>query len=331
MIKFKGGEMMKKKTTQEQDAEIIQLYINGMSSYKIANYFNNEFSRATVDNILYRYNITKNDRKENIEYYPYKGNSKTNIEQEKEIINLYLSGMSQETISNYYNGYFAKGTIRNILRKNNIQSRNRSAQHKDIFNEEYFSIINHQNKAYYIGLLLTDGSISLREHSEPTVRIELNKRDKYIIEQFKNELQSNNKIADTKKDCVSFRVTSQTMVNDLEKYYVIPQKTKLTQLPVLEEKYMPHLIRGILDGDGWVYRQSSKKVYFGFCGSELLMAQIRDYLHQTLNLYPVKIGLYENKIPQILYGSKHDVKAFYEFIYKDAEIYMNRKKDKFVV
>jgi hypothetical protein len=182
-------------------------------------------------------------------------------------------------------------------------------------------------------LLLTDGSISLREHSEPTVRIELNKRDKYIIEQFKNELQSNNKIADTKKDCVSFRVTSQTMVNDLEKYYVVPQKTKLTQLPILEEKYMSHLIRGILDGDGWVSGRltKGKRSPFGFCGSELLMIQIRDYLHQTLNLYPVKIGLYENKIPQILYGSKHDTKAFYDFIYQDAEIYMKRKKDKFVV
>jgi len=324
---------MKKKTTQEQDIEIIQLYINGMSSFKIAEYFNNNFSRGTVDNILRKYNITKNDRKEDIVYYPYNGNCKATTEQESEIIQLYYSGMSQQSISEYFKGYLGRSTIRNILKNNNIQCRNRGAWHKDIFNEEYFTLINHQNKAYYIGLLLADGSISLREHSDPTIRIELNKRDKYIIEEFKSDLKSSNIIADTKKDCVSFRVTSQKMVNDLSQYYIIPQKTKTTQLPSLPEEYMPHLIRGLFDGDGWVSSglTKSKKTPFGFCGSEMLVTQFRDYLVNKINLSAVKVGIYKDKIPQIIFNSKHDISAFYNYIYQDAEVYMSRKKDKFII
>lgn len=262
-----------------------------------------------------------------------KGNYKQTLEQEKEIIQLYNSGKSQQQIANYYNGFFASTTISNILRRNNIKTRNRGAWHKDHFNENYFENIDHQNKAYFIGLLLTDGSISLRENSEPAIRIELNNRDKYIIEKFKNEIESQNKIADTRKNCVSFRVTSQKMVDDLAKHYVVPQKTKITQLSNISEELMPHLIRGIFDGDGWVSScwGKNKKTPFGFCGSEILMTQIRDYLVKVINLSLVKIGIYENKIPQILFSSKHDVKAFYEYIYKDAETYMTRKKDKFVI
>jgi len=40
------------------------------------------------------------------------------------------------------------------------------------------------------------------------------------------------------------------MATDLEKFGVVPRKTLLTFLPSLSPELMPHLIRGIIDGDG---------------------------------------------------------------------------------
>ena len=261
-----------------------------------------------------------------------KGKFKANIEEQLQIVDLYKSGLSQQQICNKFNGYFARRTIGNILKYYNVEARNKN-YNKDYFNEDYFKIIDNQNKAYFIGLLLADGNIYKRHGSEPTIRIELNSRDKYIIEKFKEELKSKNTISNTAKNCVSFRIISQKMANDLSKYYIIPNKTFKTQLPILEEKYMSHLIRGIFDGDGWVsgYLSKSGRTPFGFCGTELLVTQIRDYLSDKINIHKAKIGLYEGKIPQILYNSINDVKTFYNYLYQDAELYLIRKKEKFII
>jgi hypothetical protein len=40
------------------------------------------------------------------------------------------------------------------------------------------------------------------------------------------------------------------MAEDLSKYGVVPRKSYYTYLPKIDDKYMNHLIRGILDGDG---------------------------------------------------------------------------------
>lgn len=40
------------------------------------------------------------------------------------------------------------------------------------------------------------------------------------------------------------------MAKDLSKYGVIPRKTLVSFLPTIDDQYMNHLIRGILDGDG---------------------------------------------------------------------------------
>ena len=261
-----------------------------------------------------------------------KGDFKASIEEQLEIIELYKSGLSQQQICDKYNGCFARRSIGNILKHYHIEARNRN-YNKDYFNENYFEIIDNQNKAYFIGLLLADGNISERYGSEPTIGIELNNRDKYIIERFKEELKSKNKVSDTAKNCISFRITSQKMANDLSQYYIIPNKTFKTQLPILEEKYMSHLIRGIFDGDGWVsgYLSKSGKTPFGFCGTELLVTQIRDYLSDKINIHKAKIGLYEGKVPQIIYNSINDIKTFYNYLYQDAELYLTRKKDKFII
>lgn len=63
------------------------------------------------------------------------------------------------------------------------------------------------------------------------------------------------------------------MANDLQKYSVVPRKTLITYLPDIDDKYMNHLMRGILDGDGGIRAEQTIKNnrfahYIAFCGNQ---------------------------------------------------------------
>ena len=56
-------------------------------------------------------------------------------------------------------------------------------------------------------------------------------------------------------------------------------------MPLIKNDLMSHLIRGIIDGDGWI----TKRGQIGLCGNYQLVSQVKDYLVDTLNVYNVKI------------------------------------------
>lgn len=76
------------------------------------------------------------------------------------------------------------------------------------------------------------------------------------------------------------------MKKDLEKYGIVPQKTYSVEMPQLDEIMMPHLIRGMIDGDGWI---SYKSHQLGFCGNEKTVTQLKEYLVKLLKVYDVKV------------------------------------------
>lgn len=120
------------------------------------------------------------------------------------------------------------------------------------------------------------------------------------------------------------------MCDDLSKYGMIEEKTWKTFLPTIDDNLMPHLIRGLIDGDGWItlYKPQTRKYGcgLGFCGNKDLVLGVRDYLCNKLNVYPVKHTL-RNKLHQILWCSAKDVAKISNYIYENSNIYLTRKYD----
>ena len=93
-------------------------------------------------------------------------------------------------------------------------------------------------------------------------------------------------------------------------------------MPILNEEYMPHLIRGMIDGDGWI---SYKTHSVGFCGNEKCVTQLRDYLCVILNVYNVKVIKHRN-IYMVNWASRKDVKNICEYLYQNKkDCYIERK------
>lgn len=147
------------------------------------------------------------------------------------------------------------------------------------------------NKAYLLGLILTDGNLGKNRYS---IRIDLQARDRQILDDisliFGGEVGQRFSKGKLKSCCWGLRVKGfedrnwVDIYNQLENFHIIPSKTGHEELTILSENLMPYFLRGLWDGDGSFYirkRKSTEYVLAEFCSSTLLFAQqIRDFLFQ---------------------------------------------------
>lgn len=288
------------KISFELENKIIEIYNSGKSMKQIGNDFH--ISNTTVFNVLKRNNI-KTRTKGGI----YKIND-TNV------IELYKAGNSSSDIAKKYN--VTHNTIINILEKNNIKRDN--IYHNINLISDYFHKIDSYDKAYFLGFLITDGSVFGN-----LVKLEIFEEDKYILETFANKTNNSNIIYKNKsRPHCAFCVKRKEWVDDLKQYGVIPNKTFKTFLPNLSHEMMPHLIRGLIDGDGWITYKSHA---IGFCGNYDLVLQLRDFLVNELNVYNVSIVKHIN-IYQVSWANKKDIIKICNYIYQDKQdCYLIRK------
>jgi len=103
---------------------------------------------------------------------------------------------------------------------------------------------------------------------------------------YKSKRQKNNNISETS----TLGWYSTEMANDLAKFGVVPRKTSTVDMPILNETVMPHLIRGMIDGDGCVsINSTTNKISCSFCGNEQSVTHLRDYLVSHLHIFNSKI------------------------------------------
>ena len=127
------------------------------------------------------------------------------------------------------------------------------------------------------------------------------------------------------------------MAQDLSQYGVIPRKSLFTYLPSnVPNNLMDHVIRGIFDGDGSIQAKINNKDShnrflhsFSFCGSHKLMEDISNYCleHLNLDVNPKVYDYHDRELSDIKIQNKNDMYQFGEWLYKDASIYLIRKKE----
>lgn len=301
---------MAKRTSPEIEKEIIKSYNSGLSMAECGKQYH--VSNTTVLAILNRNNIPKRT-KGGIYALP-----------EKEIIQRYKSGESCQAIADSFKVTFH--SISNILERYNIPRNNKYSNKK--LDENYFEKIDRPDKAYFLGFMLTDGNVSLKGN---IIRLALSSKDEEILQIFKEKTGNESKLVireDDKHNEKIFQLRSSKWKKDLSTYGVVPRKTSIAYMPILNSSLMPHLIRGMIDGDGWI---SAAGHQLGFCGNEQTVTQLRDYFVKTLNVYNVKILKTRVNLWQVAWASKKDIQKIGDFIYKDKEnCFLTRKYNNFL-
>lgn len=247
-----------------------------------------------------------------------------------ELIEKYRNGMSQKDLMREYSCSFE--AVSNLLKACNVPIKDCSSElrHRIGDTYTYFENIDSEDKAYFLGFLITDGCVySPKVRSQKQVKLSLNARDEYILELFKQETGATQKITGN-NDMRAISICSNKMVEDLSKYGVVERKTDKVFLPTLNESLMPHLLRGIWDGDGCFYQhpKTGRKLFQLCSASLLLIEQINDHLVNSKIIIGGSTTSYGTYYSYNLWKAG-DVKSFGKYIYEGAVTYLERKKEKF--
>ena len=228
------------------------------------------------------------------------------------------------------------------------------------FNEHYFDSIDNEHKAYWIGFIWSDGYLGYRirenNREEYNLKLTLMKDDYQHLEKFNNDLNGNYKVHYYNYGQSAFKPTfpQEARLFITNKYFgeilrnrygIVPCREDCDKLVQnIPEHLISHFIRGIVDADGSFCHytvQEGKNIHDKYsikiCGTEPVLRYIEQYL--------IKIGLIDSIERKLLKRHKEDDKDarcrtlsfsgrnnvinILNFLYKDADIYLDRKYKKY--
>ena len=261
-------------------------------------------------------------------------------EEKTELFEMFKTGKySGNQLTNYFP--ISQVAINALLRRNGYDAKSASElKRKYPIVEDFFDDINTEEKAYILGLLYADGyndtnrnsvSLGLKETDREildkiTVLIQPTKPLQYINTQnngFKNSQNQYRLVMESRK--ISQRLIELGCGKAKTHNLVFPTGT---QVP----KYLQrHFIRGYFDGDGSVSGDKQKQL--SFAGTIDFLLHLQQILIEELGFSKTKLDQRhkerEDEIRSLRYCGINQCITFRDWLYKDATICMERKKNIF--
>lgn len=248
-----------------------------------------------------------------------------------EIISKYNDGKTLDELSKEY------GVLRQTIGEyvNNFGQGTRDSQYKIgqkrlyKVNENYFENIDTEDKAYWIGFLLTDGCVS-RDYRGilSIIGLQIQNGDAKHLDKFVKCLDSNYPVCVNRSNnnSVSVRIFSEKMCKDLSKYGIVERKTYLCKKPDhIPSDLERHFWRGCIDGDGGVYNYTNTKNLVLYGNFELL----NSFVDYCKNLGIEKNSIYKDIRTKQTYrfyiSDRHELNLILNNLYSNCSIYLDRK------
>lgn len=246
------------KYSHSDKRKILYMYQHIKNSKKLIEYLNLKYNYnltlSSIQSLASKYGVNKLNK------YPtsIRQVSKEDIDKIK---TMYEQGSSGSEIAHMF-GYKTRNSIYQILDSVDIARRNTNDIQHDKKSYKHFDIskIDTEFNAYFLGLLYTDGYVHNNKSTHQHY-IQLTLKDKDVMDFISEHIKC--KVTNIKKNnCIHYRIQLHgiDLVNQVEKYGIIQAKTK-TLLPTLDDSInVKYLLRGIIDGDGWV-RKDGKEFF----------------------------------------------------------------------
>lgn len=244
----------------------------------------------------------------------------------KEFIRLYQEGNSLSKIALSYST--TRHTISKYLKENNIEIDNGFFKNKYSFDKTFFKKIDTEEKAYILGFIFADGNITKNNvfqlclsEIDVDVLIKINKAINSSYPIYSRPSHGGYINARPQK---YIRITSKELYNDLYKLNV---KNKDHIKKLIPKELFRHFIRGVFDGDGCIAKYSRKNEceFYIMAEKTLLFEFIDEFALNNINFKSPK---YIKNIYKIRKSGILNIIKIYDFLYKDATIYLDRKYNK---
>jgi intein-encoded DNA endonuclease-like protein len=237
----------------------------------------------------------------------------------------------------------SKITLRNVCTKYNIcrptfsvylKNKGVSLRKKVSADDTIFDVIDTEEKAYWLGFLYADGSISYKTNfpTRYVCELTLQKQDLEHIQKFKDFLKTEQKIEYREKvQAYRLMISSKYMVESLIDKGCIPKKSLVLKFPTKEqvpEHLQKAFIRGYFDGDGCLSLQKNGRLAnLTILGTEEFLLDLAKNLNLIYSLKKEKQHVNNTwNLPFLRFEGIW----FLNYIYHDSTIHLNRKYEKYL-
>lgn len=249
------------------------------------------------------------------------------------VIDLYNKGNGCYKIAKKFN--CSPSTINNFLKKCGIEtSKTPNSYRKYKLNENYFEKIDTEEKAYFLGLIYSDGCLY-----KNILSVSLVKDDSHILERFLFFLESESKLYDipprkkTHQPQKKLMISNSKLREDLILLGVTEKKSLNLKFPTEDQvpkKFLNHFIRGVFDGDGSIFsydRKINNKTYteigLSIISSNEFIIGLKDTVGYG-NVYVTNNG----KNSFISFKKKNEIENMVDYLYDNSTIFLKRKREK---
>ena len=203
-----------------------------------------------------------------------------------------------------------------------------------------FSSIETEEDAYWLGFLYADGYVCISNRAY-WFGCDLQCSDSEHLEKLNKFMGANRPIkfydklcslsGSTNKMC-SITFHNKDFVYRLIELGCTQRKSRTIEMPIdkVRNDLMRHFIRGYFDGDGSLgdYKKYKYTIASIECGSEIFLKQLSEYILDEIG---VKCYIHpDHTCWKLSIRKQSDVKMFLDYIYKDSNIYLDRKYLKYL-
>jgi Mor family transcriptional regulator len=320
-FKIMGESML----TEENKQEIADLYVSGLGSDTISKKYN--IHPNTVLKILKNKGIKRRQL----------GTIFTD-QDKNNIINLYTNGSPVNELAKKFK--FRPQKIKKIVKLNNIMLRTVEESHrKYAINENFFDVIDNEEKAYFLGFLYADGCNHKKSNY---VSLSLKSDDKEILiklaklifkDDYENRIVDRDRSAEDKGIESIININSKHICKKLEELGCAQTKTfKITYPEWMPDNLHKHFIRGYFDGDGSIYVNEIKERGSKFKITSTLdfVTGIKNIINKEAKINSIIYKHSKSKVYDVNACGDRQVKKFLDWIYDDSHIFLKRKYEQYL-
>lgn len=246
-------------------------------------------------------------------------------------------------LAEYYN--ISSVAVNALLRRHGYKAKSQSElQRKYPIKENFFDVIDNEQKAYILGLLYADGCNNTKRNA---IMLSLKEDDKDILDQITQLLQPTKPLRyicnskqrkrngfENSKNSWQLNISNKHISQRLVELGCVSNKTNFLKFPTEEQvpKHLQrHFIRGYFDGDGSV--SDGKRCKVNIIGTIDFIKKIQIILFNELSFAPTKLTdrwkERKTNIRSLGIAGRKQCISFRDWLYKDATICLERKKNIF--